>query len=376
MIKILHTADLHLDSAFSSLTPQKSEERKEGLRKTFKKMMAYAAEEKIDILLMPGDVFDSAFISRDTSDVLCSCFESLPCPVVIAPGNHDPYTQSSIYASGRLPKNVHVFTSEIPTHFDFPQLNLSVWGSAFTRERYEHSVLSQIRGLDPQKINILCQHADTRSAVSQYAPISAKDIAYYGFTYAALGHVHTPPEPVVITSPDGERTTTVAYSGCPEGRSFDEPGFGGALLVETDGKTTSLRRIQFSEKRYMVEELDVSGADSDDFIAETVKKLIGEKGYGEETTLRVILRGEISTNLHLDIPSVTSQAKGELYSLELRDRTLPCFDINFLENDFSLRGALYSSLSEKLSSSDEYDRRVAAEALKIGLAAIDGRRIM
>ena len=376
MIKILHTADLHLDSAFSSLTPQQSEERREGLRNTFRKMMAFAAEEKVDIVLMPGDVFDSAFISRDTSDVLCACFESLPCPVVIAPGNHDPYTQSSIYASGRLPKNVHIFTSEIPTHFDFPELNLSVWGSAFTRDRYENSVLNLIRGLDPEKINILCQHADTRSPISPHAPIAAKDIAYRGFVYAALGHVHIPPEPTVITSPDGERTTTVAYSGCPEGRSFDEPGFGGALLVETDGKTTNLRRLQFSEKRYMVEELDISGADSDAFIVESVKAMINAKGYGNETTLRVILRGEVSTTLHADLAAIAAQAKGELYSLELRDRTLPCFDTSFLENDFSLRGALYSSLSEKLSSNDEYERRVAAEALKIGLAAIDGRRIM
>lgn len=376
MIKILHTADLHLDSAFSSLTPQQSEERREGLRNTFRKMMAFAAEEKVDIVLMPGDVFDSAFISRDTSDVLCSCFESLACPVVIAPGNHDPYTQSSIYASGRLPKNVRVFSSEIPTHFDFPELNLSVWGSAFTRDRYENSVLNLIRGLDPEKINILCQHADTRSPISPHAPIAAKDIAYRGFVYAALGHVHIPPEPTVITSPDGERTTTVAYSGCPEGRSFDEPGFGGALLVETDGKTTSLRRLQFSEKRYMVDELDVSGADSDSFIVERIKALVNAKGYGNETTLRVILRGEVSSSLHADLAAIASQAKGELYSLEIRDRTLPCFDVSFLENDFSLRGALYSSLSEKLSSNDEYERRVAAEALKIGLAAIDGRRIM
>lgn len=376
MIKILHTADLHLDSAFSSLTQSKSEERREGLRNTFRKMMAYAAEEKVDIVLMPGDIFDCSYISRDTSDILCSCFESLPCPVVIAPGNHDPYTQGSIYASGRLPKNVYVFSSENPTHFDFPELNLAVWGAAFTRDRYENSVLASIRGLDPQKINILCQHGDTHSTVSTKAPLSVKDIAYRGFVYAALGHIHVPPEPVKVTSSDGERTTTVAYSGCPEGRSFDEPGFGGAIIAETDGKDTTLRRIRFAEKRYMVEELDVSDADSDSVIADRVKKLISDKNYGNETSLRVILRGEVASTLHPDTASIASSAVGELYLLEIRDRTLPCFDVEFLENDISLRGALYRSLAEKLASDDEYERRVAAEALRVGLAALDGRRII
>ncbi len=369
MIKIFHTADLHLDSPFSQLAPAESEARRGGLRKTFRRMMEYAAGAGVDLVLIAGDLFDSAFISRDTTDMLRECLLAVSCPVIISPGNHDPYTPGSIYASGKLPENVYVFKTENPTSFDFPELGVCVFGSAFTRERYENSVLASIYSLPEDRINIFCQHGDTSSLLSQKAPLSPRDIAYKGFTYAALGHIHLPPEPVVIGK------TTVAYPGCPEGRSFDEPGFGGALLVTIEGGETKLEKVRFAEKRYMVEKLDVTGAADDAHVAQKIKELLHEREYGGETALRVILEGEVALDYRPDPLSLAEEAAGTLYLLDIRERTLPCFDAAYLENDISLRGAFYRTLSEKLHSGDEYSRRAAAEALRAGLSALDGRAI-
>ena len=370
MLKIFHTADVHLDSPFSSLPPAASEERRAGLRKTFRRMMDYAAEEKVDMALIPGDLFDSSFISRDTADMLRDCLSAVSCPIIISPGNHDPYTQNSIYASGRLPDNVYIFKTENPSCFDFPELGVAVWGSAFTRERYENSVLASIHGLREDRINILCQHGDTRSLLSTKAPLSPRDIAYRGFTYAALGHIHVPPEPVVINN------TTVAYPGCPEGRSFDDPGFGGALMVRIENNAVSLEKIIFAERRYMVEQIDITGASDDGFTSEKIKNLITERGYGSETYLRIILRGDVALAYRPDIATLTTTCAGELSLLELRDDTTPVFDSAYLEDDISLRGAFYRVIAEKLKNGDEYTRRVAAEALRVGLAALDGRPVV
>ncbi len=369
MIKIFHTADLHLDSPFSSLTPLESDERRAGLRKTFRRMMEYAAREAVDLVLIPGDLFDCYFISRDTTDMLRDCLSAVNCPVIISPGNHDPYTPGSIYASGKLPDNVYIFKTETPSNFDFPSLGVCVYGSAFTRDRYENSVLASIYSLPENRINILCQHGDTSSLLSQKAPLSPRDIAYKGFTYAALGHIHVPPEPVVIGG------TTVAYPGCPEGRSFDEPGFGGALLVTIDGSKTTLEKIRFSDRRYMVENLDITGADNDSAVSEKIKELIASRGYGSETALRINLVGEVGLNYRPDTAALAQSLSGDLILLEIRERTLPCFDAAYLESDLSLRGAFYRMLAEKMHTGDEYSRRVAAEALRAGLAALDGRTI-
>jgi exonuclease SbcD len=370
MLKIFHTADLHLDSPFSSLPTAKSEERREGLRRTFMKMMEYAAREAVDLILISGDLFDCSYISRDTSQILSKCFGAVSCPVVISPGNHDPYTPGSIYASGILPGNVYIFKTESPSKFDFPGLGVRVWGSAFTRERYDGSVLASIFSLPEDRINILCQHGDTRSPLSHHAPLSPRDIAYKGFTYAALGHVHVAPDPVVI----GE--TTVAYPGCPEGRSFDEPDFGGALLVTIEDKKTRLEKIRFAERRYMVEQLDVTGADNDSFVAGKIRELIREKGYSGDTALRIILVGEVSLGYKPNTDALAADCAGELYLLEVRERTLPCFDAGYLEDDLSLRGVLYRVLAEKMRQGSEYDRQVAAAALRYGLAALDGRPVV
>ncbi len=369
MIKIFHTADLHLDSPFSSLSPMQSEERRAGLRKTFRRMMDFAAGAAVDLVLIPGDLFDSSYISRDTTDVLSECFRAVSCPVVISPGNHDPYTPGSIYASGKLPENVYIFKTETPSSFDFPEIGVCVYGSAFTRDRYENSVLASIFSLPENRINILCQHGDTGSLLSQKAPLSPRDIAYKGFTYAALGHIHVPPEPVVIGN------TTVAYPGCPEGRSFDEPGFGSALLVTIEDKKTSLEPIRFSERRYMVEELDITGASDDSHVVEKIRHLTSSRGYGSETALRINLVGEVGMNYRPDTSALAQACAADLYLLEIRERTLPCFDASYLESDLSLRGAFYRILAEKMRSGDEYTRRAAAEALRVGFAALDGRAV-
>lgn len=370
MIKIFHTADLHLDSPFSSLPPSLSEQRRGELRQIYLDMMKYAAEQKADLVLIPGDLFDSSYVTRDTADLLYQGFSQVGCPVVICPGNHDPFTPDSIYAREKMPDNVYIFNDESPTCFNFPQLNVSVWGAAFVRPLMENTPLGRIPRLNPNLINILCQHGDTRNLLSKKCPLNLRDIAYRGFTYAALGHVHMPDEPAVIDN------TTVAYSGCPIGRSFDEPGWGGALMVIIgDDRTVSCQKIRFAAKRYMVEKLDVGGISDYSEAASRLEALIRDRQYGKETSLRVIFEGEIAPSVNLPMTTLTRKCQEPLAHLELQNRMLPIFDTAYLENDMTLRGAFYRELLPLLSQGSERERAVAAEALRAGLAAIDGRTI-
>ena len=72
MIKILHTADIHLDSPFSLLDVKKAQARKSELRGTFTSMMLYAKTENYDIVLLPGDIFDNEYATKETMELMIS----------------------------------------------------------------------------------------------------------------------------------------------------------------------------------------------------------------------------------------------------------------------------------------------------------------
>ena len=88
-IKILHTADLHLDSAFETLSPGKAAIRRAELRALPKKIAALAVREKADVVLLSGDLLDSDSLYRETGEELIENLAKIPAPVLIAPGNHD-----------------------------------------------------------------------------------------------------------------------------------------------------------------------------------------------------------------------------------------------------------------------------------------------
>ena len=58
-LKFLHCADIHLDTPYLGLSPEKSDERRRGLRETFMRMMEYVRGGGINYVLMSGDVFDT-----------------------------------------------------------------------------------------------------------------------------------------------------------------------------------------------------------------------------------------------------------------------------------------------------------------------------
>ena len=108
MLKILHAADLHLDSPFSALDERKAELRRGELRAAYQALIAYAVHQKVDLVLLAGDLFDTEFVTRETLAVLTDGLGRLDCPVVIAPGNHDCAAPGSVWQKDIFPDNVFI----------------------------------------------------------------------------------------------------------------------------------------------------------------------------------------------------------------------------------------------------------------------------
>ena len=224
MIRILHAADLHLDSPFNALSEEKAALRRREQRELLRSLARIRAEQNASLVLLSGDLFDSDSTWAETEELLRLTLSEMAVPVFIAPGNHDYYAANGRWARMRLPENVHVFTSADFDAVVLEELNVRVWGAAFT-DNYSDAKLDTLR--IPRQdgfTELVCVHGEVGNPGSRYDPIDERDIAASGADYIALGHVHA------CSGLKKAGKTYYAWPGCPEGRGFDECGEKGCLL--------------------------------------------------------------------------------------------------------------------------------------------------
>ena len=375
MIKIFHTADVHLDSPFTGLNPRSAELRRNELRQTFMSMMTAAKRADADLMLIAGDLFDGTSVSRDTVRMLCREFETFGRPVFIAPGNHDPASPGSVWQRVTFPDNVHVFTSTEPEGIDLSDedggdTGVTVYGFGFTAPDLETVPIAGWAADDPGRINLLVCHCDMTAQKSTDCPVTAAHLTAFGADYAALGHIHNPPPP----GPDNRW----AYPGCPEPRGIDECGPKGAVIAQIEKKdgvsSVALRRIRFSRRRYEKADLDCTGCDSNDDVRVRIRELAASSGWGNDTLCSLRLTGFVSPALLIDTETLSEEDFG-LFSLRLTDDTRPDASPDEMAADPGIRGALWRELEPEFESADPRRREVALRALRYALSALSGDRV-
>ena len=362
-MKFLHTGDLHLDSAFCGSSGSNASTRRQNQRKTLKKIFDLAKSENCDMVLIAGDLFDSGFVFPETKELCIKLFEEFGAPVVIAPGNHDPFSASSFYSTASFPENVRIFSSQALEQIDYPALKTTVAGYAFTSAALSDSPLASAGPAPHEEIYLLCAHADLDAPTSRYAPLLTSDIQRFGFDYAALGHVHNVP-----STPEHIR-----YCGFPSGRSFDELGDGYVLTVKINaGDAPIVTSHKISSERYMWKEASLEGITSEVEARRAIENAVAAVSDAP-THLRLDLVGTLPPDVLPDLVEIESAYSEKVLSIEIRDNTLSLPEGGYLEKDTTLRGEFYRSLLPHLMSEDTDERRLALRALKIGLAAIDGK---
>ena len=148
-MKLLHAADLHLDSAFSALPPALAARRREAQRRCLTALGDLCRREDCRMLLLAGDVFDTPNPSRQSVEALKALARAVEVPVCIAPGNHDPYRAGSVYETETWPENVFLFREETPASVAFPALDCRVWGRPSGRWTARPCLPSGLRGRRP-----------------------------------------------------------------------------------------------------------------------------------------------------------------------------------------------------------------------------------
>ena len=85
----------------------------------------------MQVVLLSGDLLDSAVSYYETHEVLLRAFSQIQAEIFIAPGNHDYYCPKSPYAMLSFPANVHIFRSPILESITLANLGCRIWGAGF-----------------------------------------------------------------------------------------------------------------------------------------------------------------------------------------------------------------------------------------------------
>ncbi len=362
MVKLVHISDLHLDSPFAGLLMSERAIRRNEQREALSGVCKICKDEKVDLLLISGDLFDREFVSDDTPAFLARAFSQIPdTRVFISPGNHDCLSARSPYTSVVFPDNVHLFTQENMSYVDIPELNTTVYGFAFCSSRLSVSPLSSFHVQNEDRINILCAHGELDNPASEYYCIDSRDISDSKLDYAALGHIHK------FSGLSRFGFTSCAYSGCLIGRGFDECGDKG-MIIGSLGKginTLAFRALE-NTRRYERCDIALSGNFSESDLVSKLKE--DYSALSEKCSLRVTLKGSVQEKLSLDSEKIKEKASLSC-AFEIQDETYIVPDLSKLVVENSLRGEFCRKISALLESEDPEKRKIASLALKYGLMA-------
>ena len=355
MLKILHAADLHLDSAISGRSQGATARLRAALRSVPHQISQICRKERCDLLLLAGDVFDGPH-TPETLRELKQTLQELEIPVFITPGNHDFCTPASPWLSVSWPENVHIFTRSAVESVAVPALDCRIYGAGFTA--MDSAALLedfQIRG--DEKYHIALLHGDPAQQNSSYNPISLAQVAASRLDYLALGHVHK-------SGSFRAGKTLCAWPGCPMGRGFDELEQKGVLLV-TVAETTETHFVPLDTPRFYELESPVQTTAS-----AAVSQVL--PAVGNEDFYRVILTGECDAP---DLEELTAQFS-HFPNLELRDQTQRLVDLWQCVGNDSLEGVYFGMLKAAMETQDEQSRRIALLAARISRKILDGGEVV
>lgn len=367
-VKILHTADIHIGAAAGFLGANADLRRFETLV-TFEKIIDTALENRVQLIALAGDLFDSNRIEeRFITAVFDKIASAAPLKVVFAAGNHDPLNSDSPFLNRELPENLYVLGVKDEC-ISFDDISVRVYGRSFESSCLKGEESFGITPPEDGYINILVQHGELKSDLnSEYNAITPKFVKTSKMDYIALGHVHKRSDIGRIDN------TFFAYCGCPEGQGFDELDDKGVYIGEIGKGICNLEFVPVSKRKHIHERIDITGCQDGGEISAFILKTLKER-YGDgfrDNLYKIELTGGIDPELQVGLSEIQSRLADELYFVKLKDSTEYLIDLEALSGEVSLKGIFVKKMLEKESAAPEEQKPLYRKALKLGLKAFAG----
>ena len=387
MLRIIHTADVHLGARHDDLGEQAAAQRERQFA-AFKATVDLALAEKVDLVLVAGDLFDSNVQPRRSVERVAAELKRLGdarIRSVIIPGTHDVYDRASIYRAYDLPAMagsgpddgmVTVLHPDRPWVHHGP-LDVVVHGLVFATKRAPHSPLQGLAASDAPKTatwriglvhgSIAIPGRTDRDEVV----ITTEEIAASGLDYLALGHWHS-----AQTGKAGG--VTYAYSGAPEAVALDQDRAGKVLLVELEehagSRVVTVEERTVGRTRFEKSEIDAATVAGQPALID----LLVERA-DPDLVLDVRLVGVRRDDLDLDLAEIETALAPSFLKVRVRDVSLPALTEGPLPSEDTIAGAFIRDLEARIAALEgggsPAEAAEARDALRLGRLLLAGHEV-
>jgi DNA repair exonuclease SbcCD nuclease subunit len=392
MLRIIHTADVHLGARHDDLGEQAAAQRERQFA-AFKAAIDLALAEKVDLFLIAGDLFDSNVQPRRSVERVAAELKRLAegrIRTVIIPGTHDVFDRASIYRAYDLPAlagtspgdgMVTVLDPDHPS-VHLAALDTMVHGRVFPTKRAPHSPLADVA-------------EDVAAAAAEPAPatwhvglvhgsiaipgktdgdevvITTAEIGASGLDYLALGHWHS-----AQSSKAGG--VAYAYSGAPEAVALDQDRAGKVLLVSLD-EQAGQRSITIVEKQ--VGKTTFSKLEIDAATVASQPALIDSLTARADADLVLDARlvGVRRDDLDLDLDEIEIALAPSFLKVRVRDASVPALTEGPLPSPDTIAGAFIRDLEAHIAELEAAGSTAEAaehrDALRLGRLLLAGHEV-
>ena len=358
-MKFIHCADIHADSKMDShFSAEMAKERREDIVRSFENIAKLSKQNGVRAVLIAGDLFDTkATQQKSIKKQIAYVIKQYPeVDFLYLRGNHDEDVEFAVEEN--LP-NLKRFSKDCWTQYRYD--NVVISGREFSSS-ISSSVYNEL-SLSENDVNIVMLHGQ----IAEYkakdgAPvISLPKLQNKNIDYLALGHIHDFKEDKL------DSRGRWCYSGCLEGRGFDECGEKGFILLDVNENKKIESKFYPSSKRIIHEvEVPLKPVMSYSEIMDEIKNHL--KGISQNDVVQVKLCGEVTEETEIETESYQRALSGDYFFVRFKDKTESKIDYGKYANDVSLKGEFIRLVNEQNLTEEE-----KSKIIMTGIKALSGR---
>jgi len=334
-MKLVHAADLHLDSPLRGLRHYEgapTQEVRMATRRAFSRLIDFCLAEQVGYLLIAGDLYDGDFKDYATALYFVEQVARLResgTEVIWLRGNHDAANKMTRHL--QVAEHVHELSVDQPASLVFEQHGLAFHGQGYAVRDVQEDLSARYPAPLSGLLNFGLLHTalDGRPGHASYAPSTLNGLLSHGYDYWALGHVHQ--REVLAERP------WVVFPGNLQGRHVRELGEKGCTLITiSDAQIAQVEPMVLDEVRWAICEVQLDQAHHLDEVLESCQAGLGRvrlSAGGRTVATRVRLVGASPAH------GLLNQAR-ERFENELRALCVDFADVYLEDVEFKTDGLL------------------------------------
>jgi DNA repair exonuclease SbcCD nuclease subunit len=315
VFKFIHAADVHLDSPLRGLSKSEhapTEALRNACRRAFENLIDLALEEKVEFVLLAGDLYDGDWKDYSTGIFLSRQMGRLGqngISVFSVAGNHDAANRMTKVLDN--PANMKMLSSRKAETVRLDSCGVVIHGRSFGTQHVDKNIVAEFGPAEKGVFNIGLLHTSLngREGHALYAPCTPDDLRTKGYQYWALGHVHK--QEVVAEDPH------IVFPGCIQGRHIRETGAKGCVLVTVeDGSVSEIQMCPLDVLRWVNLSVDLTDAsDMTEVLERTRISISNERASADERPMAMRIRFEGATQISNELAAYPERFEHQIKAL-------------------------------------------------------------